>query len=122
MGWGFDIANRRDPSSPSCGESLLAKRYLDRLDTLADPAQFVCDPRVARQRRDVARDAALAHQEIPTVARDDPAVSLVSIEGPNDSVFQKKNTSLNPDERRSERRWYPDSISTLGLIVLLRTV
>ena len=62
------------------------------------------------------------HEEIPPVARDDPAVSLVSIEGSNDSVFQKKNTSLNPDERRSERRRYPDSISTLGLIVLLRTV
>jgi hypothetical protein len=35
------------------------------------------------------------HEEIPAVALDDPAVPLVSIEGPDDSVFQKKNTSLN---------------------------
>ena len=82
------------PRSPLCVgyDSLLAQRYVDRLDTLGGRTPFVGDSRVDRQGRDITRDVAPVYEEIPAVARDDPAVSLVSIEGPNDSVFQKRKT------------------------------
>ena len=57
-------------------------------------ARLVCDSHLERQRRDVTHDVAPVHEQIPAVALVDPAVPLVSIEGPNDSAFQKKTTSL----------------------------
>jgi hypothetical protein len=106
---------------PPCCDLLIAKRYVDCLKTLGVETRLKCDSRVDRQSTDVvAHDAALVHEKIiRAVIRDDPTVPIVSIEISNDSVFQKE-TPPKPDERRSERRlYYPDSISTLGLIVLL---